>query len=98
MTEVVFIACSVTLKGTGAESNTPRASNVRAVPCFVPYSDVSTYGFRQLERILKAKFHTLAGSELVRSWFEPDSVMEFGLNEYLENESLQAIDCTCTCR
>ena len=32
--------------------------------------------------LLKAKFHYTswfgAGSELVRSWFEPDSVMEFG--------------------
>jgi len=33
-------------------------------------------------RLLKAKFHYAswfgAGSELVRSWFESDSVMEFG--------------------
>jgi len=29
--------------------------------------------------LIKAKSHyTLADSELVRSWFEPDSVMEFG--------------------
>ena len=27
---------------------------------------------------LKPNSITLAGSELVRSWFEPDSVMEFG--------------------
>jgi len=24
---------------------------------------------------------TLAGSELIRSWFEPDSVMEFGFKQ-----------------
>jgi len=33
---------------------------------------------------VKAKFHYAswfgADSELVRSWFEPDSVMEFGFN------------------
>jgi len=33
---------------------------------------------------VKAKFHYAiwfeAGSELVRKWFEPDSVMEFGFN------------------
>jgi len=36
-------------------------------------------------RKLKAKFHYAswfgAGSELVRSWFDTDSVMEFGFNE-----------------
>ena len=40
---------------------------------------------RQRVRVarLKPNSITLAASELVRSWFEPDSVMEFGFNKYL---------------
>ena len=37
---------------------------------------------------VKAKFHYASwfgdGSKLVRSWFEPASVMEFGFNRLLE--------------
>jgi len=46
---------------------------------------------------LKAKFHYAswlgAGSELVRSWFEPDSVMEFGFNcDVLQLTSNKLVD------
>jgi len=33
---------------------------------------------------VKAKFHyAIVGSELVRSWFDPDSVMKFGFKPFM---------------
>jgi len=46
---------------------------------------------------VKAKFHYAswfgAGSELVRSWFEPDSVMEFGFNPPYSYNSVASEPC-----
>ena len=47
-----------------------------------------------VHRTLKAKFHQLlVGSTLVRSWFEPDSVMEFGFQHTstFDNNSLYGL-------
>ena len=63
----VFCACATTLF-TLQLDNIVQAST----------ADVTTRYNSDTYR-LKAKFHyAIAGSELVRSWFEPDSVMEFG--------------------